>query len=70
MRAIILDRAHDPGLGHPVYADDRPELHDEPVWAVADIQEDASGEDWSFDYLAEGITYAQALEWMGAGSIP
>lgn len=64
MRAIILDQAHDLDLGYPIYADDRPEQHDDAVWAVVDVKP-AGDEEWDFDYLAQGLTYDQATEWTG-----
>jgi SHS2 domain-containing protein len=70
MRIIILDRAHDPDLGYPVYADKRPDLHDQAVWAVADVEESKVPAEWDFDYLAEGLTLEQALQWSGADSVP
>lgn len=58
MRIVILDREHDPGLGHPVYAENRPDLHDQHVWAV--VQADSDGnEGWTMDYRAEGLTFAE-----------
>lgn len=69
MRAIILDRAHDPDRGYPVYEDERPDLHDDAVWAVVDVE--SVGEDeWSMDYLAEGLTRDEALGWTGADTDP
>ncbi len=58
MRIICLDQAHAPDVGHPTYVEDRPDLRDQPVWAVADVEE--ADEDWDFDYLAEGLTVEQA----------
>ena len=68
-RLIILDRANDAGYGNPVYPDDRPDLHSVHVWAVVDIQAKGT-EDWDVDYLAEGLTYDQAVQWTGADPVP
>lgn len=60
MRIVCLDRAHAPDVGHPTYIEDRPDLRDEPVWAVVYAEGDESGEDWDMEYEAEGLTYAEA----------
>jgi hypothetical protein len=59
MRIVILDRAHDPDIGYPIYPDARPDLANDPVWAVVDVEDDGN-EDWDMEYLAEGLTAAEA----------
>ena len=61
MRIIIMDRAHDPDVGHPIYPEDvAADLLSQPIWAVAHAETSESGEDWDIEYETEGLTYAEA----------
>jgi hypothetical protein len=60
VRIICLGADDGPSTGTPVYPEDRPDLHDEPVWGVYDVEQDEDTAEWSFDTIAYDLTLAEA----------
>ena len=61
MDILICLGSHDgPSTGTPVYPDDRPDLHADPVWGVYSVEVDEDSGEWEFTTIAYGLTLAEA----------